>query len=97
MLGTPESYAYKLYNRKTQKRGLGPLVAVDPRMVRHHLGRSWGWPPKEEEGEEKGRVMVLVKVIELDFEGAMKRKVIEMMMMIMLEVEILVMGVVLWW
>ena len=42
-------------------------------------------------------MMVLVKVIELDFEGAVKRKVIEMMMMIMLEVEILVMGVVLWW
>jgi len=56
-----------------------------------------GGRPKEEEGEEKGREMVLVKVIELDFEGAVKRKVIEMMMMIMLEVEILVMGVVLWW
>ena len=35
---------------------------------------------KEDEGEEKGKVMVLVKVMELDFVGEGKRKMIEIMM-----------------
>ena len=58
-----------------------------------------GGRPKEEEGEEKGRVMVVVvvKVIELYFEGEVKRKVMEMMMKVMFEIKVEVMGVVIWW
>ena len=35
--------------------------------------------------------------LEMDFEGEMKRKLKEVMMLVMLEVEIRVMEVVLWW
>jgi len=103
MSGTPKIYVHELRSRKTPKRVVnGGLVAAGPREVHHHLGRPSGVVGlKEEEGEEKGRVMVLVvvlvKVMELDFVGEGKRKVIEMMMKVMLEVEIEVMGVVIWW
>jgi len=78
------------------EQGFGPLVAAGPREVHHHLGRPSGVAGK---GEEKGRVMVLVvglvKVMVLDFVGEEKRKVMELMMKVMLEVEVVVMEMVL--
>ena len=38
-------------------------------------------------------VLVVVEIMELDFVGERKRKMMEMMMKVMLEVEVVVMGV----
>ena len=72
------------------------MVAASLREVHHHLGRpSEVAGLNEEEREEKGRVIVLVVVLvdmmELDFIGEGKRKVMEMMMKVMLEAEVEVM------
>jgi len=67
MLGTLKSYAREFRSRETPKRevdrGLAPwwppALNQPPRVAKEVTG------PKKEEGEEKGRVMVLVVVMEL--------------------------------
>ena len=89
------------YTKREKERGLGPLAAFGPRGGAPALGKAKEVADLGREERERGKgwswCLQLVVMKELDFEKGMKKKLTEVMMMVMLEVKIGMMEVALRW